>query len=135
MLVICLILYFHVNEDTLRLGHIYLLFCFLRDSSCTWKFWKWFPFNLYLKSSKFLTSFNTACTYGGLWLFQKFELHSNPMRNNRCCHLCCTCMCTLSCSVIFDSWPPPWTVACQTTLSTGLSRQKYWSGLPFPSPG
>ena len=29
----------------------------------------------------------------------------------------------------------PWTVACQAPLSMGLSRQKYWSGLPFPSPG
>ena len=26
------------------------------------------------------------------------------------------------------------TVACQTPLSTGFSRQEYWSGLPFPSP-
>ena len=29
----------------------------------------------------------------------------------------------------------PWTVACQAPLSTGFSRQEYWSGLPFPSPG
>ena len=29
----------------------------------------------------------------------------------------------------------PWTVACQTPLFMGFSRQKYWSGLPFPSPG
>ena len=28
----------------------------------------------------------------------------------------------------------PWTVACQTCLSLGFSRQEYWSGLPFPSP-
>ena len=28
-----------------------------------------------------------------------------------------------------------WTVACQTPLFKGLSRQEYWSGLPFPSPG
>ena len=28
----------------------------------------------------------------------------------------------------------PWTVACQTPLSMGFSRQDYWSGLPFPSP-
>ena len=28
----------------------------------------------------------------------------------------------------------PWTVACQAPLSMGFSRQKYWSGLPFPSP-
>ena len=29
----------------------------------------------------------------------------------------------------------PWTVAGQAPLSIGLSRQEYWSGLPFPSPG
>ena len=29
----------------------------------------------------------------------------------------------------------PWTVACQAPLSMGSSRQEYWSGLPFPSPG
>ena len=29
----------------------------------------------------------------------------------------------------------PWTVARQAPLSTGFSRQEYWSGLPFPSPG
>ena len=28
-----------------------------------------------------------------------------------------------------------WTVACQAPLSMGFSRQKYWSGLPFPTPG
>ena len=28
----------------------------------------------------------------------------------------------------------PWIVAHQAPLSVGLSRQKYWSGLPFPSP-
>ena len=28
-----------------------------------------------------------------------------------------------------------WTVACQAPLFMELSRQEYWSGLPFPSPG
>ena len=28
----------------------------------------------------------------------------------------------------------PWTVACQVPLSTGFSRQEYWSGLSFPPP-
>ena len=28
-----------------------------------------------------------------------------------------------------------WTVACQAPLSTGFSRQEYWSGLPCPPPG
>ena len=29
----------------------------------------------------------------------------------------------------------PWTVTYQAPLSMGFSRQEYWSGLPFPSPG
>ena len=29
----------------------------------------------------------------------------------------------------------PWTVAHQAPLPTEFPRQKYWSGLPFPSPG
>ena len=29
----------------------------------------------------------------------------------------------------------PWTVADQASPSMGFSRQEYWSGLPFPSPG
>ena len=28
-----------------------------------------------------------------------------------------------------------WTIAHQTLLSMGFSRQEYWSGFPFPSPG
>ena len=29
----------------------------------------------------------------------------------------------------------PWTAAHQAPQSMGFSRQEYWSGLPFPSPG
>ena len=29
----------------------------------------------------------------------------------------------------------PWTVARQAHLSMGVSRQEYWSGVPFPPPG
>ena len=28
-----------------------------------------------------------------------------------------------------------WTVALQASLTMRFSRQEYWSGLPFPSPG
>ena len=34
-----------------------------------------------------------------------------------------------------DSFVTPWTVARQAPLFMGFSRQEYWSGLPFPSPG
>ena len=39
-----------------------------------------------------------------------------------------------ACSVMSNS-ATPWTVACQAPLSMGFSKQEYWSGLPFPSPG
>ena len=29
----------------------------------------------------------------------------------------------------------PWTVVHQAPLSMGFSRQEYWNGWPFPSPG
>ena len=38
---------------------------------------------------------------------------------------------TKSCSTL----ETPGTVAFQVPLSMGFSRQEYWSGLPFPSPG
>ena len=48
-------------------------------------------------------------------------------------------MCTgdgVSYSVVSDSlFVTSWTAARQTPLSVEFSRQEYWSGLPFPSPG
>ena len=38
-------------------------------------------------------------------------------------------------SVVSDSLANPGTVARKARLSMGLSQQKYWSCLPFPSPG
>ena len=38
----------------------------------------------------------------------------------------------LSCLWLFATL---WTVAHQAPPSMGFSRQEYWSGLPFPSPG
>ena len=40
-------------------------------------------------------------------------------------------VCVLSCSTLCNSW----TVVHQVPLSMGISRQEYWSGLPFPPPG
>ena len=40
----------------------------------------------------------------------------------------------LSCLVVSNS-ATPWTVDCQALLSMEFSRQKYWRGFPFPSPG
>ena len=36
---------------------------------------------------------------------------------------------------LWVAWATPWTVARQAPLSMEFSRQEYWSGQPFPSPG
>ena len=41
----------------------------------------------------------------------------------------------LICLILSNSFVSPWTVAHQAPLSKGFSRQEYWSGLPFISPG
>ena len=33
-----------------------------------------------------------------------------------------------------DSSATAWAIACQAPPSMGISKQEYWSGLPFPSP-
>ena len=45
-------------------------------------------------------------------------------------HICVS----VSRSVVSD-FVTPWTVACQAPPSMGFSRQEYWRGLSFPSPG
>ena len=40
-----------------------------------------------------------------------------------------TCVCVCVC--VSDSLPPPGL----QSLAMGFSREEYWSGLPFPSPG
>ena len=39
------------------------------------------------------------------------------------------------CSVVSDSQWPPWTVACQASLTMEFSRPECWSGYLFSSPG
>ena len=47
--------------------------------------------------------------------------------------IACLCVCQLLSLVWL--FATPWTVAHQAPLSMGFSRQEYWSGLPFLSPG
>ena len=67
-------------------------------------------------------------------LFMKFHLDftkksfetNRPFMGNDCvCY-------SLNCVCLFATL---WTLAPQISLSVGFSRQEYWSGLPFPSPG
>ena len=48
--------------------------------------------------------------------------------------MCVLVVLMLSHSVMSDS-VIPWTVARRAPLSAEFSRQEYWNGLPFPSPG
>ena len=50
------------------------------------------------------------------------------MAQERVCYHCLI-------NIMSDSFANPWTAAYQAPLSMGFSRQEYWSGLPFPSPG
>ena len=45
------------------------------------------------------------------------------------------CACVLSCFSCVQLFSTLWAVVHQAPLSMGFSRQEYWSGLPFPSPG
>ena len=44
-------------------------------------------------------------------------------------------MCCAKLLICVQLFATPWTVAHQAPLSTGFSRQEYWSGLPCPLPG
>ena len=97
--------------------------------------------------------------HASLWKISLCPVFEVQKKNGSVCHCCCST--TQSCltlrphglqlarlpcpitnsrkwkwsrSVVFDS-ATPWTVAHQAPLSIGFSRQEYWSGLPFPSPG
>ena len=45
--------------------------------------------------------------------------------------MCTVCSVTHSCPTLCN----PWTTAHQDHLSMEFSRQEYWSGSPFPTPG
>ena len=47
------------------------------------------------------------------------------------------CVCVCVCYFLSHIWlfVTPWTVACQDSMSMGIPRQEYWSGLSCLSPG
>ena len=60
------------------------------------------------------------------------KLRLNPSSRLAVLWLCCAVLGHFSHVRVFAIL---WTVACQVPLSMGFSRQEYWSGLPFLSPG
>ena len=53
----------------------------------------------------------------------------------RLCVCVCVCVCVRELLNSVQLFVTPCMVACQAPLSMEISRQEYWSGLPFPSPG
>ena len=71
------------------------------------------------------------CWWGGV-------LHVCPWAGPdfQCVCVCvCVCMCVCCRFSHVRLFATPWTAAGQVPLSMEFSRQEYWSGLPFPSPG
>ena len=69
--------------------------------------------------------------YEDLWIVDAFLWQVRKRTESIFCKPRC-CSHSLSHVRLFAT---PWTVAHQAPLSMGLSRQEYWSGLPFPPPG
>ena len=74
---------------------------------------------------------DTLAAHLGFWLLLCSDssslIHVSPISP-----LMCSCAKLLSHVWLFEA---PWTVARQTPLSMGYSRQEYWSGLPCPPSG
>ena len=62
---------------------------------------------------------------------EKVSFHYNP-KERQCQRILKVKVKSLSRVQLFVT---PWAVAYQDPQSMGFSRQEYWNGLPFPSPG
>ena len=67
-----------------------------------------------------------------LVLVLRYHFISSGQINTHRCSMHCAVLSRFSHVQLFVTL---WTVAHQLPLSMGFSRQGYWSGLPFPSPG
>ena len=80
-----------------------------------------------------------------IWIFTQIlcsrKIYSNSEDKHLCSVIthsrCCVSMhvCVLSCFSCVGLFATLWAAARQAPLSMGFSRQEYWCGLPFPSPG
>ena len=122
-----------------------------KQKSVFWVAWKHIRLS-YLKSSTVKTLILLAWqSRSGHWLRlspgETFSFLPRPRRSSSelTYPQVRSCMATLpvwpksfvlfSCWVMSNSFATLWTVACQAPLSLGFSRQEYWSGLSFLSPG
>ena len=87
-----------------------------------------------------LSSFHSWSSVSGfVWLTKRKRIIAAPEAEQRSFSLASNfhtfkCICPPSLRRVWLC-AAPWAVDRQTLLSTGFSRQDYWSGLPFPSPG
>ena len=83
---------------------------------------KWVDYPFSRKTSQARNWTWVSCIAGGCftsWATREHEVKWSEVKS-------------LSSVQLFVTW---WTIACQALPSMGFSRQEYWSGLPFPSPG
>ena len=81
---------------------------------------------------------NVMIVSGGQQRDSTTHIHVPILLSHPGCHKMLSrvpCACTLSWFSHVHLFATPWTVVRQTPLSKGFSRQEYWSGLPFSSPG
>ena len=69
----------------------------------------------------------------GLCAHNTGGMDSIPGQGSNVLHAAGVCVCQSSDRV--RPFVTPWTAVHQAPLSMGVSRQEYWSGLPFPSLG
>ena len=106
--------------------------------------------SLYRQKSSFLLRGKSKyfCVAKVQWILRKDTGNLSSDQGRDCYLLCvhvnvcvcvsvsvCVCMCMLSLFSHVQLFATPWSVALQTPLSVGFSRQEYWSGLPCPPPG
>ena len=85
----------------------YINYCFFKTCCCS-------------VAKFYLTLCNpTDCSMPGFPVVHYLPAAAAAAKSLQSCRLCET----------------PWTAAHQGPLSTGFSREEYWNGLPFPSPG
>ena len=66
-----------------------------------------------------------------LELCKTCETAPQNIKKDTNCYYWCMCTCAQLCLTLCD----PMECSLQTPLFMKFSRQEYWSGLPFPSPG
>ena len=86
----------------------------------------------------FLHHPHSICTVSGRFMNRFYNYVLNHCFKLPC--FCCCCLVTLKESEVkslshVQLFAIPWTVAYQAPRSMGFSRQEYWSGFPFLSPG